>query len=69
VIGSVKPHPSSAGAIASIRAALANDLDAPAAIAAVDDWVERDEGRPDRTTYAGADLRRAIDALLGVKLY
>jgi L-cysteine:1D-myo-inositol 2-amino-2-deoxy-alpha-D-glucopyranoside ligase len=70
VIGSVKPHPSSAGAIAKIRAALANDLDTPTAIAAVDEWVGQDQGgRPDRTTYAGADLRRAIDALLGVKLY
>jgi L-cysteine:1D-myo-inositol 2-amino-2-deoxy-alpha-D-glucopyranoside ligase len=68
-IGSVKPQGSSQGAIAEIRAAMANDLDTPAAIAAVDGWVNGAPLERERSPYAGADLRRAIDALLGIKLY
>jgi L-cysteine:1D-myo-inositol 2-amino-2-deoxy-alpha-D-glucopyranoside ligase len=68
-IGSVKPQGASAEAIAQIRAAMANDLDAPAAIAAVDRWVAAAPLARERSPYAAADLRRAIDALLGVKLY
>ncbi|MDR2454445.1 MAG: cysteine--1-D-myo-inosityl 2-amino-2-deoxy-alpha-D-glucopyranoside ligase [Bifidobacteriaceae bacterium] len=69
VIGSVKPQGQSADAIARIRAAMADDLDAPAAIAAIDQWVSAAPLARDRVPYAAADLRRAIDALLGVKLY
>lgn len=59
-------------AVEKVRQALANDLDAPAALAAVDGWA----GEADVSTSAqtpvpgsGADLmRNAIDALLGVRL-
>jgi L-cysteine:1D-myo-inositol 2-amino-2-deoxy-alpha-D-glucopyranoside ligase len=69
VIGSVRPQGNSSETIARIRAAMAADLDAPAAIAAIDEWVGAAPLARDRTPYASADLRRAIDALLGIKLY
>jgi L-cysteine:1D-myo-inositol 2-amino-2-deoxy-alpha-D-glucopyranoside ligase len=68
-IGSVKPQGQSADAIAKIRTALADDLDTVSAIAAVDEWVNAAPLARDRSPYAAADLRRAIDALLGIKLY
>ncbi|MGH3459051.1 cysteine--1-D-myo-inosityl 2-amino-2-deoxy-alpha-D-glucopyranoside ligase [Aeromicrobium sp.] len=49
--------------IAEIRAALADDLDAPAALAAVDRWVGADGVEDD-----GTEVARAIDSLLGVRL-
>jgi L-cysteine:1D-myo-inositol 2-amino-2-deoxy-alpha-D-glucopyranoside ligase len=68
-IGSIRPQGSSQDTIAEIRAAMANDLDTPAAIAAVDGWVNAAPLERERSPYAAADLRRAIDALLGIKLY
>jgi L-cysteine:1D-myo-inositol 2-amino-2-deoxy-alpha-D-glucopyranoside ligase len=67
--------PDATGTLAAVRAALANDLDAPAAVAAVDAWaaaterqalrsgdaVDADPGAPDL-------VRRLADALLGVRL-
>jgi len=52
-----------------IRAALADDLDAPAALAAVDDWCARQEAG-DEPLEAGAPglVSRALDALLGIRL-
>lgn len=50
--------------IAALREALRTDLDAPAALAAVDAWAETPGDDPD----AGATAARAIDALLGVRL-
>jgi L-cysteine:1D-myo-inositol 2-amino-2-deoxy-alpha-D-glucopyranoside ligase len=57
--------------LADVRAALAEDLDAPRAVAAIDNWVAAQQDPP-----AGAVLdpdapdliRRAADALLGVQL-
>ncbi|MDL4777041.1 cysteine--1-D-myo-inosityl 2-amino-2-deoxy-alpha-D-glucopyranoside ligase [Actinomadura xylanilytica] len=52
-----------------VRSALAADLDAPAALAAVDSWAERalaEGGGPD--AEAPARIRAAADALLGVAL-
>jgi L-cysteine:1D-myo-inositol 2-amino-2-deoxy-alpha-D-glucopyranoside ligase len=69
VIGSVKPQGPSAEVIAQIRAAMADDLNAPAAISAIDHWVSAAPLARERSPYAAADLRRAIDALLGIKLY
>ncbi|GAA1734523.1 cysteine--1-D-myo-inosityl 2-amino-2-deoxy-alpha-D-glucopyranoside ligase [Isoptericola hypogeus] len=58
--------------LAAVRAALADDLDAPAALAAVDAWAERalEVGRDtsDDTEGAPGVLARAVDALLGVRL-
>ena len=59
-----RPCGPAAPTIAAIRAALADDLDAPAALAAVDVWVER--GGSDVTS--GPEVARAVDALLGVAL-
>jgi L-cysteine:1D-myo-inositol 2-amino-2-deoxy-alpha-D-glucopyranoside ligase len=69
VIGSVKPQGHSGETIAKIRSALANDLDTVGAIAAIDEWVSASPLARERSAYGAADLRRAIDALLGIKLY
>jgi L-cysteine:1D-myo-inositol 2-amino-2-deoxy-alpha-D-glucopyranoside ligase len=60
--------PAAEPVLAKVRAALANDLDSVAAIAAVDEWAEQ------VVTGAGADpgapamIRDIVDALLGVEL-
>ncbi|MBC7633439.1 cysteine--1-D-myo-inosityl 2-amino-2-deoxy-alpha-D-glucopyranoside ligase [Aeromicrobium sp.] len=60
-----KMAPSGHAVLDSIRTALADDLDAPAALAAVDAWAADDTaGDP----QAGRTVRTAIDALLGVAL-
>jgi L-cysteine:1D-myo-inositol 2-amino-2-deoxy-alpha-D-glucopyranoside ligase len=59
--------------IARIRGCLANDLDAPGAIAAVDEWV-RDSNKAAGAQPAGIEIGapglvgRALDALLGIRL-
>jgi len=52
------------GVVAAVRAALRHDLDAPAALAAVDAWAASTGDDP----TAPAELSRAVDALLGVRL-
>ncbi|MFH0245095.1 cysteine--1-D-myo-inosityl 2-amino-2-deoxy-alpha-D-glucopyranoside ligase [Streptomyces sp. HK10] len=54
--------------VEEIRAALADDLDAPAALAAVDRWVERQDADGGTDTGAPGLVSRAVDALLGVAL-
>ena len=49
--------------IQRVRAALADDLDAPAALAAIDSWASR-EGQEE----GGREVATAIDALLGIHL-
>ncbi|WP_433003161.1 cysteine--1-D-myo-inosityl 2-amino-2-deoxy-alpha-D-glucopyranoside ligase [Kribbella sp. CA-294648] len=56
--------PDGAAAVDALRAALTNDLDTVAALAAVDQWAETNG---DDTT-APALIAQAIDALLGIKL-
>lgn len=56
--------PPAAPVIEAIRAAIANDLDAPAAVRAVDAWAAADG----EDEHSGAQLRTAIDALLGVSV-
>jgi L-cysteine:1D-myo-inositol 2-amino-2-deoxy-alpha-D-glucopyranoside ligase len=52
-----------------MRSALANDLDAPAALAAVDRWADQAlAGHGDPSTADQALVRDAVDALLGVAL-
>jgi L-cysteine:1D-myo-inositol 2-amino-2-deoxy-alpha-D-glucopyranoside ligase len=60
--------PDAAETLAAVRAALADDLDSPSAVGAIDAWVARQEaGALDQTD--GPDLiRRTADALLGVRL-
>jgi L-cysteine:1D-myo-inositol 2-amino-2-deoxy-alpha-D-glucopyranoside ligase len=57
--------PSGADVLAAIRAALADDLDAPTALAAVDAWCADDSAHDPQ---AGRTVHRAVDALLGVAL-
>lgn len=54
--------------LAEIREALADDLDAPAALAAVDRWAARQEAEGGTDTGAPGLVSRAVDALLGVAL-
>ena len=51
-----------------IREALADDLDAPAALAAVDRWAARQTDQGGTDTGAPGVVSRAVDALLGVAL-
>lgn len=74
VSGNGGPPPE--GLLAQVRTALADDLDTPTALAAVDGWAERSlsYGRPDglgdEDVVDGAPgvAARAVDALLGVRL-
>jgi L-cysteine:1D-myo-inositol 2-amino-2-deoxy-alpha-D-glucopyranoside ligase len=67
--------PDAAPVLAAVRERLADDLDAPGALAAVDAWVEAAERRQ-KADGDGAGLvdgaprlvRDTVDALLGVKL-
>jgi len=56
--------PDGTAVVAALRGALTTDLDAPAALAAVDAWAEADGD----DTAAPALVRTALDALLGVSL-
>ncbi|GHH75336.1 L-cysteine:1D-myo-inositol 2-amino-2-deoxy-alpha-D-glucopyranoside ligase [Streptomyces sulfonofaciens] len=60
--------PPALGLVEEVREALAHDLDAPAALLAVDRWaaLQRREGGTD--TGAPGVVSRAVDALLGVAL-
>ncbi|MCQ4084143.1 cysteine--1-D-myo-inosityl 2-amino-2-deoxy-alpha-D-glucopyranoside ligase [Streptomyces sp. RB6PN25] len=60
--------PSADEVVEQIRDALADDLDAPAALAAVDRWVERQEAEGGSDTGAPGLVSRAVDALFGVAL-
>ncbi|MGW4510022.1 cysteine--1-D-myo-inosityl 2-amino-2-deoxy-alpha-D-glucopyranoside ligase [Streptomyces sp. NPDC004436] len=56
------------GLVEEVREALANDLDAPAALAAVDRWVERQHATDGDDESAPGLVSRTVDALLGVAL-
>ncbi|MDQ3579681.1 MAG: cysteine--1-D-myo-inosityl 2-amino-2-deoxy-alpha-D-glucopyranoside ligase, partial [Actinomycetota bacterium] len=58
--------PPSADLIARLRDHLADDLDTPKAIAAIDAWAARAGSGGD--TGAPGEVRAAIDALLGIEL-
>ncbi|WP_106258684.1 cysteine--1-D-myo-inosityl 2-amino-2-deoxy-alpha-D-glucopyranoside ligase [Actinomadura rubrobrunea] len=64
--------PSAAAAAAEVRARLADDLDAPGALEAVDRWAARaladDPAAGDADADAPAQIRAVVDALLGVAL-
>jgi L-cysteine:1D-myo-inositol 2-amino-2-deoxy-alpha-D-glucopyranoside ligase len=57
--------PSGTALLEQIRAAMSHDLDAPAALAAVDAWAADDTAEDPQ---AGRTVRAAVDALLGVAL-
>lgn len=54
--------------VAAIRSALANDLDAPAAVAAADAWAAASLAIDGDDDVAPARFATAVDALLGVRL-
>jgi L-cysteine:1D-myo-inositol 2-amino-2-deoxy-alpha-D-glucopyranoside ligase len=56
--------------LAAVRERMADDLDAPGAVAAVDRWAEEVAGPPGLPpdARAAALVRDAVDALLGVSL-
>jgi L-cysteine:1D-myo-inositol 2-amino-2-deoxy-alpha-D-glucopyranoside ligase len=54
--------------VVQMRAALAQDLDAPTALAAVDAWASGSTSIDGNDTEAAALVARACDALLGVRL-
>lgn len=60
--------PDATGTIAAIRDAIADDLDTPTALHAVDAWAEQSLAGPGEVRSAPGELARAIDALLGVRL-
>ncbi|MGW5677456.1 cysteine--1-D-myo-inosityl 2-amino-2-deoxy-alpha-D-glucopyranoside ligase [Streptomyces sp. NPDC003860] len=60
--------PSADGLLEEVREALANDLDAPAALAAVDRWTERQQSEGGTDEGAPGLVSRTVDALLGVAL-
>jgi len=51
-----------------MRERLADDLDAPGAIAAVDEWAAAAASAPGGPDGSGTLIRRAVDALLGIAL-
>jgi len=57
------------GTLAAVRAALADDLDTPAALAAIDAWADATlAGAVDLEEGAPGVVARALDALLGVRI-
>jgi L-cysteine:1D-myo-inositol 2-amino-2-deoxy-alpha-D-glucopyranoside ligase len=64
VPGSTQAGQRASRLVAELRTALADDLDAPAALVAVDEWVRQADG----DQQAAALVSQAVDALLGVHL-
>ena len=54
--------------IAAVRAAIAHDLDAPAALAAIDAWADAQLASPGNDVSGPGLIARAADALLGISL-
>ena len=65
---SVEAGPAAEPTLALIRAALADDLDAPRALAAMDAWAERQLASGGDDPGAPGVAARSIDALLGIRL-
>jgi L-cysteine:1D-myo-inositol 2-amino-2-deoxy-alpha-D-glucopyranoside ligase len=60
--------PSGTGLLSAVRERLADDLDTPGAIAAVDGWVEATLSGEGTDAAAPALVSDTVDALLGVRL-
>ena len=65
---SVNEAPAAEATVEAMREALADDLRAPAALAAVDDWAQASLAGGGGDPGAPGVLARALDALLGVRL-
>ena len=62
--------PSGESLVASLRAALADDLDTPQALSIVDTWTDKViAGQGGDDPSAPATMAAAVDALLGVRLH
>ena len=67
--GDAAAIPAANAVLAEVRVRLADDLDAPGAVAAVDTWADAVLGRPGQAGPQDVDLvRDTVDALLGVTL-
>jgi L-cysteine:1D-myo-inositol 2-amino-2-deoxy-alpha-D-glucopyranoside ligase len=64
----VAAAPPAADTVARLRTHLADDLDTPAALAALDAWAHNTLEYGGADPAAGADIAAAVDALLGVRL-
>lgn len=64
------PVHAAAELVATVRAHLANDLDTPAALAAIDAWAHtvREQGTHHGNNDAGAIVTNLVDGLLGVRI-
>jgi L-cysteine:1D-myo-inositol 2-amino-2-deoxy-alpha-D-glucopyranoside ligase len=60
--------PAAADTVDAVRAALADDLDTPAAVAALDRWATEATTRGGRDPNAPALVRDLVDSLLGIRL-
>lgn len=60
--------PAAEGMLEEVRAALADDLDSPSALAAVDRWAQEQASRGGTDEGAPGLVSRTADALLGVAL-
>ncbi|TDZ93686.1 cysteine--1-D-myo-inosityl 2-amino-2-deoxy-alpha-D-glucopyranoside ligase [Mycobacteroides salmoniphilum] len=60
--------PSARDVVSRVRRYLADDLDTPKALAALDNWVTDALAYGGHDTEAGTHVRHAVDALLGVQL-
>ena len=60
--------PSAGEVLGAVRAALADDLQTPVALAAVDAWAERQQSGQGVDAGAADLIRDTVDALLGVAL-
>ncbi|MEO6020289.1 MAG: cysteine--1-D-myo-inosityl 2-amino-2-deoxy-alpha-D-glucopyranoside ligase [Knoellia sp.] len=65
---SVNTAPSADETVAAVRSALADDLDAPRALAAIDTWADQTLSVGGDEASAPGVLGRALDALLGVRV-
>jgi L-cysteine:1D-myo-inositol 2-amino-2-deoxy-alpha-D-glucopyranoside ligase len=65
---SVNEGPDAEDTLAAIRAAVADDLDTPAALAAVDAWATTCLHRGGSDAAAPGVLARALDAILGIRV-
>ncbi|MFI2229653.1 cysteine--1-D-myo-inosityl 2-amino-2-deoxy-alpha-D-glucopyranoside ligase [Nocardia testacea] len=64
----VAAAPPAADTVARLRTHLADDLDTPSALAAVDAWAHAALEYGGADPAAGADIAAAVDALLGIRL-
>ena len=65
---SVNTAPDSEDVVEAIRTRVADDLDTPGALAAVDAWAEQTLTRGGSNGTSAGVLARALDAILGVRV-